>query len=406
MTDGVSAHTCEGGRVASQREVRPGALILGSNFNALSVVRSLGRRGIPCAVADHMHRAAWYSRYVRHRIALPAEAADAECIARLLAAAEYHGLDGWVLFPAGDEAVEMVARSTATLADTFRLTTQPWEIVRWGQDKRLLYRLAEEAGIPCPRTWSPSGEAELGALDLPFPVVVKPITSTRLQHAAHQKVLLAHDAAELRAHYRLAATIHRPDELLVQEAIPGGGDAQFSVGAYCEDGDTRLALSVRRTRQYPRDYGTGTFVEAVARPDLVAYAAALFRRLRLSGLVEVEFKFDPRDGQYKVLDVNVRAWGWQALGTACGVDFAWAQYRAALGEPVEAAEPEYRWRWLRLLGDLPAGWQEIRSGHLTPVAYVRSLVGPTAPAIFAGRDPLPAFGELLSAVRRAASARR
>jgi predicted ATP-grasp superfamily ATP-dependent carboligase len=51
-------------------------------------------------------------------------------------------------------------------------------------------------------------------------------------------------------------------------------------------------------------------------------ACRFLRSLDYSGLAEVEFKYDRRDGRYKLLDVNARGWTWSALGPLAGVDFA------------------------------------------------------------------------------------
>jgi hypothetical protein len=59
------------------------------------------------------------------------------------------------------------------------------------------------------------------------------------------------------------------------------------------------------------------------------------RSLNYSGLVEVEFKYDARDERYKILDVNARAWTWNALGSIAGVDFPHVLWQLAMGEAIE-----------------------------------------------------------------------
>ena len=89
----------------------------------------------------------------------------------------------------------------------------------------------------------------------------------------------------------------------------------------------------RRTRQYPIDFGyTSTFVETVEQKDVEEGACRFLSSINYSGLVEVEFKRDHRDGCYKLLDVNARAWTWNALGSIAGVDFAHVLWRLAMGE--------------------------------------------------------------------------
>ncbi len=162
-------------------------------------------------------------------------------------------------------------------------------------------------------------------------------------------------------------------------------------------------MTARRTRQYPIDYGLGSsFVEAVPVPGLVELAEKLLLHMRVSGMVEVEFKYDQRDQLYKLLDINVRPWGWHTLCIACGLDFPYMQYCAVTGQeaPSLPTKPDYSCHWIRMLTDLPAGLQEIRAGITTPYAYLKSLRGKTAFSVFDWRDPVPALGDFLIACSR------
>ena len=124
--------------------------------------------------------------------------------------------------------------------------------------------------------------------------------------------------------------------------------------------------------------------------------------MKVSGMVEVEFKYDQRDQQYKLLDINVRPWGWHTLCIACGLDFPYMQYCAAIGQEQTSppATPRYEYHWVRMLTDLPAGLQEIRAGITTPYIYLKSLYGKTAFSVLDWRDPLPALGDFLTACSR------
>jgi D-aspartate ligase len=171
----------------------------------------------------------------------------------------------------------------------------------------MTHRLAEKAGVPYPRTWYPISEAQLGEMEVGFPTIIKPAISIRLQNAVRLKALPAQNEENWLAQYRLAATIIDPAEIIVQEIIPGGGQEQYSVVFFCKDGQMLTSMSALRTRQYPIDYGLGSsFVEAVEIPPLFDLAERLLGCLGVSGMVEVEFKHDNRDDQYKLLDINLR----------------------------------------------------------------------------------------------------
>jgi|SRR5579863_31399 len=385
----------------SREQQHPGVVVLGSDFKALGVVRSLGRRGIPSVVVDNQPRSAWFSRYVVKRLHWHGPMEGEAFLGFLLRTGKELHLERWILFPLQDDVVELVARNSGILAQIYQLVTQDWSVIRWAQDKRLTYRMAEELGVPYPKTWYPSSEDDLGAMDITFPVIIKPAISIRFQDATRLKALPVSNYEELLVKYRLAAGLINSDEIMIQEIIPGHGGSQYSVATYCKDGHVILSMTARRTRQYPIDYGLGSsFVEAVEVPELLEPAQKLLYHMGVSGMVEVEFKLDHRDQRYKLLDINVRPWGWHTLCIACGLDFPYIQYRDVLGQAPIPAIPRYSYHWVRLLTDVPAGIQEIRAGITKPVTYLRSLRGRTAFSVFSWRDPLPAAGDLASACSR------
>ena len=302
-----------------------------------------------------------------------------------------------MLFPSTDEVVELIARNTEQLSNVYQLVTQAWDVVKWANDKRLTYRMAQELGVPFPKTWYPANEDDLRTMEIAFPAIIKPAFSVRLHSAIQLKALPANSFEELLKQYRLAATVISTDEIMVQEIIPGNGRTQYSVGAFCKGGKTLHGMTARRTRQYPIDYGlNSSFVEAIEVPALFELAEKLLCYMHVSGMVEVEFKHDLRDKQYKLLDINVRPWGWHTLCMACGLDFPYIQYCDVLGQASTTIAPRYSYRWVRLLTDIPAGLQEIRAGITTPGAYFRSLSGNIVFSVFDWRDPLPAVADSIA----------
>ncbi len=274
-------------------------------------------------------------------------------------------------------------------------------MVQWACDKRFTHRLAQQVGVPYPRTWYPTCEDDLDSMEISYPVIIKPAVSIHFQHAIRLKALPANTNEELRAHYRLAASVINADEIMIQEMIPGDGRAQYSVGAYCKDGHTLIRMTVRRTRQYPIDYGlSSSFVEAIEVPALYEPAEKVLCAMGASGMVEVEFKYDRRVDQFKLLDINLRPWGWHSLCLACGIDFPLIQYRDVSGQAPPDITPTYGYHWIRLITDIPAAIEEMRTGITGPFEYLRSLSGKTVFSVFDWRDPLPAPGDFVTVVSR------
>jgi D-aspartate ligase len=373
----------------------PGALVMGADYRGLGAVRSLGRRGIPVwVIKQGGHLVAATSRYVRRRVPWP-DGDDSRKIDSLLELAARHDLNGWMLLPTDDHTVALVSQHHQVLKSQYRLTVPPWEELRWACDKRLLHSLAGELGIHQPWTVWPSCREELAELDYPFPVILKPAVRLRPSSLAIPKAWRADDRASLLARYDEASALIPPENLMVQEIVPGGGEAQFSYAALCRDGYSIASVVARRIRQYPRDFGQlSTFVETVDEPQVAEAAARLLAASRFTGLVEVEFKRDPRNGQYKVLDINPRVWGWHTLSRRAGVDFPYLLWLLVNGEPNPEVRGRAGERWMHMSADLQVAIQEILRGQLSLRAYVGSLLGSLESAIFAWDDPAPGLLDL------------
>jgi predicted ATP-grasp superfamily ATP-dependent carboligase len=377
----------------AQATTASGALVLGSDYRALGVVRSLGRRGIPIVVLAHGDDAlACRSRYATRSVWLPED--EAEHIPFLLALVERDGLDGWVLVPTADESAALVARHAHELGERLVLTTPAWDTFRWAYDKRLTYRFADSLGVATPRTWYPRVGSDPAELGVSFPAILKPAVKTGFNRLTAAKAWRVDDVQELRARYAEAATLVDPRLLMVQELIPGDGDGQLSYAALCAEGEPLATVVARRTRQYPPDFGrASTYVESIDSDELRDPSERLLRELRYDGLVELEFKRDPRDRRAKLLDVNPRVWGWHTLCASAGVDFPYLAWRLARGEPVAPARGRPGVRWVRLTTDLPTSLKQILRRRLSARAYVMSLRGANG-AIFQRDDPLPGLLEV------------
>jgi D-aspartate ligase len=391
----ATAPAVDGAAPRATSSKQAGALVVGGDYRALGVVRSLGRRGIAVwVVAQRDERLAAHSRYARRTIRVD-DVASPALVARLLELSEHGGLRGWVLIPSGDESAALLARNHEALADRFVLTVPGWDTFRRLYDKRLTYELADETGVDHPWTVYPRSRAEVETIDAPFPVILKPAVKPSFNRLTAAKAWPARDRAELLERYDAALALVEADTLMVQEVVPGAGDAQLSFAALCEEGRVLASSVAQRTRQYPADFGrASTFVETVELPSVEEPARKLLEAVHYTGLAEVEFKRDPRSGRLLLLDINPRVWGWHTLCGRAGVDFPYLLFRAATGERVPASHTRAGARWVRLSTDLPTSCREILGRRLSARAYLRSLLGPVEGAVFQRDDPLPGLLEL------------
>jgi D-aspartate ligase len=372
----------------------PGAVVIGGDYQGLGIVRSLGKIGIPICVIDDEHSISRFSRYATHGIRVPDLRQEHRIIETLLDCGRKLNLQGWVLFPTRDEIVSAISRHRSALSELFRVPAPEWNTTRWVLDKRNTYKLAQDLNIPFPMTWPPVDLDDLEQVDFSFPLVLKPAIKNRFFYATKAKAWRVDNRADLRPMLRRANAIAGANEILIQDLIPGDGRHQFSYCAFFKAGKAVGSMVTRRRRQHPHDFGrASTFVETIDLPALEALSERFLKAIDYYGLVEVEFKLDPRDGQFKLLDINARTWGYHSLGTHAGVDFPRLLYVDQLSGVVNPCRGRPGVSWVRLLTDLPTGIIDVLGGRLHCRDFMHSLKNYHAEAVFNYEDPVPGLVE-------------
>jgi D-aspartate ligase len=337
------------------------ALVYPDNLAALGVCRSLGRRGIPVTVAASDRSApGQYSRYAR-RLPCPPLAHEDEFIACLVRHGRGEGHRP-VLFPTDDPTLLVVSKHRALLEEFYRIPMSPWPVIQEMIFKDRLYESLDGV-VPVPRTRTLSDEGELAAAlsEIGTPAVAKPTLrclpaadgEARRPFDTHfgGKAVRIRDLADLQRAF--AAAHANGFTLLLQEEIPGPVSSLYSVAAYATRAGTCVSFTARKLAQVPADFGDGLIVQAIAAPDVVPLAMRALRHFGFHGMADIEFKWDARDGVYKLLDINPRPWLWINLPTACGVDLPYAAYLDAMeGSLVPSAftQRDFRTRWVSMRG--------------------------------------------------------
>jgi predicted ATP-grasp superfamily ATP-dependent carboligase len=346
---------------------RPVAVVAKCGWvNGLAAIRALGRRGVTVIALDYDAAALGFeSRYAapaRCPDPLEDEAAFVAFMSKLGDSLEHPA----PIFPTNDELLNAIGRHQETLGDRFLYPFPSWDLLGPIQTKRFQVERARALGVPHPRTsYEPTDE-------LGFPVLVKPSDPAPFQRAFRAHSFRCETLDELEAAYERA----RPYDPLVQEFIPGGDDALYTLGAYVSaQGDALGLFSGRKLRQTPPGAGTCRVGESVWVDEVVEHGRRYLEGLGFHGLAQVEFKRDERDGEYKLMEINPRLWQWHGLAAACGVDLVDVAYRDLLGEPVEP----------KLKSRSGLRWAITLAPSESP-AFVRP---PYVDAVFARDDPRP-----------------
>lgn len=317
----------------------------------LAVVRSLGRLGHEVIVVeDVIPSLASTSRYSTRGLESPSPHSDPLGYVDFIHDEVRRNRYG-LLIPMTDVTAILVARHAARLREHVRVPLVAWECFEKALDKEHVLRLAQQLGVPVPRTWTLESPADVDrhAPEFEYPVVIKPRRSKHLGPDGwiSGSVSYAYSMDEVR---RTLVENGSPMPM-IQERVPGPGCGGFFLFAH---GEMKAAFFHKRLREKPPSGGVSVLRESIAvHPQMRDYAVTLLSALGWHGVAMVEFKLDSRDGLPKLMEINPRFWGSLQLAIDSGVDFPALLYEMEVEGDVEAVRSYavgVRSRWF--LGDL------------------------------------------------------
>ena len=367
------------------------AVVFGLLHAGLAVTRSLGRAGVPVTgISWNPHDFGLKSRYLTEKRLVEGDRAVLDAVRAEAAGGRV------VLFPERDEHVEWALDhwDDAKAVADMPLPDDREAVVRLRR-KDVLPRVAAEAGVPSPGTVLADGDDAVRDAGLRAPMVVKAVEGQEFALTFGQKALVAESVDEALAVARVASD--RGFQTIVQEIVPDSHERIYSLLAYvARDGRPLVTLVGRKVRQGPLRFGTSAVFEVDYEPTVLDQGLRLLQAAGYTGIAHVEFAQDPRDGEFRVLEVNTRLPVWAALAANRHLDLPRIVYDDLSGREVSPL-PTFKddLTWVYLAKDVHVSLQMARRRELGPRRFLREyLRQPKARAIFARDDPLPAVASL------------
>jgi len=374
---------------------RPAALVFNCHITGLAVARSLGRRNVPVIGLDRDDKGyGLHSRYLAVAGRCPYPLEDESAFVDLLLEIGRVLPRKGVLFPCLDEWVFAVSRHRAELEQFYLLPFSEMDTVERILDKQLLYHKCEERGIPIPKTYYlTEQQPEAVASQIEFPCIVKPSLQREFTNEFGEKVFRAENRTQFLELCEHAG--HHP--LLAQEIVGAGVDSFYSLCSYLDQkGNDKGVFVGRKLEQYPPDFGTACLVDSRYVDKIAERGVDILRQFGYHGISEVEYIYDERDGEYKLLDINTRVWKWIGLPIAAGVDLPWLAYSDSVYGEVEEAPRQrdgIRWAYLKdyiALRKQRGGAPEATLSHQDWVDLIAQNPNATViPAVLSFDDPAP-----------------
>ena len=371
---------------------KPGAIIIEGHVQGLSNTRSLGEAGIPVIVVDKHNCIARYSKYCRKFFKCPDFQSDAFADF-LMELGKRENLQDWLLLPSNDHAVYNLARNKSRLEEIYRVITPEIEVVNQIYNKENLLKNAARAHTPYPASWFPESFDEQVPEHLSFPVLIKGKFGLSFYKATGKKAFLVNHPSDFQETMGRLSSIIQAKDLFVQELIPFTvKNKTLSFAAFAVNGVIKAFWTGVKMREHPIQFGTATFAKSILEESVIDPSKRLLKQLNYTGVCEVEYLQDPRDGEFKLIEINARTWLWVELARKCGVDFAQMAYKH-VNQSIQEFPNTFtiNYKWSNIWTDFVYALIAIFKGKLNLIAFLKSYNGRIMVAMFSRKDMLPFF---------------
>ena len=281
-----------------------------------------------------------------------------------------------VLFPCSDDFIEFISRYFDCLNEHYLMQESfAPNIMPKFLDKKDFYRICEEHDIPYPTTILLTGKESISDItaQLRFPIILKPYLIHKWKlYLKGKKVILINNSKELEEVFTTHKLLLK--DSMLQEVIPGPEENIFIFKCYySKEGKLLSSFTGRKIRQYPPNFGSGSLAESLPNEDVERLSMNFLRKLKFHGLCGTEFKYDSRDDEYKIIEINIRPQLWEDLTRVAEREVVWVTYCDLAGIDIPPqGEQKNDVKWSYLTRDIVSSLWHIRRGNVGVSEWIKS----------------------------------
>ena len=380
------------------------AIVVGTPTAGLGVIRALAKIGVPVIAVYYDSKDMGYkSKYVKESIYLPhPEKCENQFIELLIKCAASY--EGSLLLPAIDSTLIALSRHKSLLQRYFVVGCTDWEITRLFIEKQNTYALAEQVGVPVPKTIYPQslGDVDRFSKEIKYPCLVKPCQGHLYFDQFRRKMAKVDDHDQLIAAYQQA--INAGFKVMLQEYIPGDSQQGANYNSYSINSEVLVEFTAQKIRNGPPDTGSPCVLVSKHIPEVIGPGRKILSAMGYYGYACTEFKKDPRDGVYKLMEVNGRHNLSTMLAVRCGINFPQIHYNHLIrGELPSEQEFQNNIYWIDAIRDIGYCPQYLHDKYHSLMQFIKPYHHPNVDAIFDLKDLKPfmkRIGSLIKILRR------
>lgn len=386
-------------------------IILGGNINGLGIVRSFQKTDIPVYAIIQQKDFISHSRFCKAVMCPDPKSDDfVDFLFQFCKRLTYKP----VVFATADIFLIPLIRNKNKLQEVAYIPTCDQELFDKLIEKKYLYRFAEQVGVACPKTKNLQAEEIDMAITkgMLYPLIVKPSVNITFQKTFGQKALLMDTREDMQQFITDVKSKGYTGPLIIQEYIPGDMTTLHTITSYADKNSEIRGYSVgHKIRQYPAKTGTITsgLVEHVE--PILEMSRRFVKSVGFYGISNIEYKYDHRDGLYKLMEINPRTGLWNLSVLESGVNLPYMAYRDILGERIsDESNKDGKLIWAITMFDMLVSLRGYRSNgeeeySLSYKQWRKSLKGcRKVDAIFKWNDPMPSlvhtFGLLSYSIKK------
>ncbi len=367
------------------------AIVFGGGINGLGITRNLGRAGVDVYCVVDGADPVVFSRHCRKHFLIPNLTQRKNQIESLLKELSKKITSRPVIFATDDIGTLILSDLKSEMKDDYYFVMPDRKVAEKLVMKAKFYESLNQNDVPHPKVFVPKGIGELKILskDLEYPIFIRPSVSQNFSTLFRKKGFVANSDRELLKYFTIASE-HKIDVML-QEIIPGPDINIYGISGLFDRQSKPLAFfAYQRLKAWRPVFGNNSLIESVSLVKLSPLKETISRYLEnlgYYGIMEAEFKLDPRDNRFKLLEINARSWWQNSFPTKCGLNIIFKAYIEAIGEQTEYSEAySCGLRWINLLHYIGSS---VLDKEIAKTEWIKSFKRIRDFAYFDVSDPLP-----------------
>ena len=356
----------------------PPALVLDLSATGTAVARILRRHGVEVYGADISGRAIGkFSKYVKNPDFGYEVSLNEGLIDDLINFSSKFDRK-IVLIPSSDVFIEFVSNHFEVLSNYYFLQSslKP-EICKNYLNKNKFYLLCDNFDVAYPKTVYLTGSenADYVLKRLRFPMILKPnLIHKWKRYLRGNKVISINNRTELEK------LLEKEKELLrnsmLQEVILGPEENIYLFKGYFDNTGKLLAsFTGKKIRQYPPLFGSASYAVSCEAKEVEDLSINFLKRAEFRGLCGTEFKYDLRDEEFKIIEINIRPQLWEDLTRVAKKEIVWVAYCDLAGLRIPTLTQQNNGKvWAYLMRDVISGAWHVKNGNCKLTSWLSSYL--------------------------------